>query len=151
MALGILRRSRRLARSGLLPSTRSRYVRRQPQLFTDTDASQLHPWCQQKDAVKYCQDNNIVVEAYCPLVRNQKASDPTLQSIAQKHGVTDAQVLVRWSLQRGFVPLPKSDTPSRIAKNADLYGFQLDGADMTQLDGLDQAAEGALVQAVSNE
>ena len=68
-----------------------------------------------------------------------------------EHGVTDAQVLVRWSLQRGFVPLPKSDTPSRIAKNADLYGFQLDGDDMAQLDGLDQAAEGALVQAVSNE
>lgn len=112
---------------------------------------ELHPWCQQKDAVKYCQDNNIIVEAYCPLVRNQKASDPTLQSIAKKHGVTDAQVLVRWSLQRGFVPLPKSDTPSRIEKNADLYGFELDGDDMAQLDGLDQAAKGALVQAVTNE
>ena len=117
----------------------------------NTNASKLHPWCQQKDAVKYCQDNNIVVEAYCPLVRNQKASDPTLQSIAKKHGVADAQVLVRWSLQRGFVPLPKSDTPSRIEKNADLYGFELDGDDMAQLDGLDQAAEGALVQAVTNE
>jgi diketogulonate reductase-like aldo/keto reductase len=112
------------------------------QLCIDTNAYKLHPWCQQKDAVKYCQDNNIVVEAYCPLVRNQKASDPTLQSIAKKHGVTDAQVLVRWSLQRGFVPLPKSDTPSRI---------ELDGDDMAQLDGLDQAAEGALVQAVTNE
>ena len=140
-----------MARSGHLPSTRSRYVKRQIQLLIDTNASKLHPWCQQKDAVKYCQDNNIVVEAYCPLVRNQKASDPTLQSIAEKHGVTDAQVLVRWSLQRGFVPLPKSDTPSRIEKNADLYGFELDGDDMAQLDGLDQAAEGALVQAVTNE
>lgn len=140
-----------MARSGHLPSTRSRYVKRQIQLLIDTNASKLHPWCQQKDAVKYCQDNNIVVEAYCPLVRNQKASDPTLQSIAKKHGVTVAQVLVRWSLQRGFVPLPKSDTPSRIEKNADLYGFELDGDDMAELDGLDQAAEGALVQAVTNQ
>lgn len=140
-----------MARSGHLPSTRSRYVKRQIQLLIDTNASKLHPWCQQKDAVKYCQDNNIVVEAYCPLVRNQKASDPTLQSIAKKHGVTVAQVLVRWGLQRGFVPLPKSDTPSRIEKNADLYGFELDGDDMAELDGLDQAAEGALVQAVTNQ
>lgn len=116
-----------------------------------TDTLQLHPWCQQKDAVTYCQMNNIVVEAYCPLVRNQKADDATLQSIAKKHNVTDAQVLVRWSLQRGFVPLPKSDTPSRIEKNADLYSFELDHDDMTKLDGLDEAAKGALVQAVSNE
>jgi diketogulonate reductase-like aldo/keto reductase len=74
-----------------------------------------------------------------------------LQSIAKKHNVTDAQVLVRWSLQRGFVPLPKSDTPSRIEKNADLYSFELDNDDMSKLNGLDQAEKGALVQAVSNE
>lgn len=139
-----------MARSGLLPSTRSRYVTLQID-FQTTDTLQLHPWCQQKDAVKYCQDNNIVVEAYCPLVRNKKADDATLQSIAKKHNVTDAQVLVRWSLQRGFVPLPKSDTPSRIEKNADLYSFELDSDDMDKLNGLDEAEKGALVQAVSNE
>ncbi|KAJ4408168.1 hypothetical protein N0V91_003517 [Didymella pomorum] len=112
---------------------------------------ELHPWCQQKEAVKYCQKNNIVVEAYCPLVRNEKADDETLTSIAKKHNVTTAQILVRWSLQRGFVPLPKSDTPSRIEKNADLFSFELDSDDMSKLDGLDQAEKGALVQAVSNE
>lgn len=91
------------------------------------------------------------MEAYCPLVRNQKANNETLTSIAKKHNVSDAQVLVRWSLQRGFVPLPKSDTPTRIASNADLYGFALDPADMAQLDGLDEEADGALVQAVNNQ
>ena len=101
--------------------------------------------------MKYCQDNDIVVEAYCPLVRNKKADDSTLQSIAKKHNVSDAQVLVRWSLQRGFVPLPKSDTPSRIESNANLYNFELDNDDMSKLNGLDQAEKGALVQAVSNE
>lgn len=54
-------------------------------------------------------------------------------------------------MQRGFVPLPKSDTPSRIEKNADLFSFELDRDDMSKLDGLDQAEKGALVQAVSNE
>jgi diketogulonate reductase-like aldo/keto reductase len=60
------------------------------------------------------------------------------------------QVLVRWSLQKGFVPLPKSDTPSRIVSNADVYGFELDKDDMAKLDGLDQGEEGSIVQVVKN-
>ncbi|OAL49236.1 Aldo/keto reductase [Pyrenochaeta sp. DS3sAY3a] len=112
---------------------------------------ELHPWCQQRDAVAYCQKHNIVIEAYCPLVRNERANDATLLSVSKKHGVGPNQVLVRWSLQKGFVPLPKSDTPSRITSNADVFGFELDGEDMARLDALDQGAEGAIVQAVSNE
>jgi diketogulonate reductase-like aldo/keto reductase len=54
-------------------------------------------------------------------------------------------------LQKGYVPLPKSDTPSRIVTNADVYGFELDKDDMASLDKLDQGAAGAIVQAVSNE
>lgn len=112
---------------------------------------QLHPWCQQREVVEYCKKNNIVVEAYCPLVRNEKAKDKTLLSISEKHNVGPNQVLVRWSLQRGYVPLPKSDTPSRIVSNADVYGFELDKEDMAKLDGLDQGKKGAIVQAVTNE
>jgi diketogulonate reductase-like aldo/keto reductase len=83
-------------------------------------------------------------------VRNEKASDKTLLSIAEKHKVSPNQVLVRWSLQKGFVPLPKSDNPERIVKNADVYGFELGAEDMERLDGLDQGEKGAIVQAVSN-
>lgn len=80
---------------------------------------ELHPWCQQKEIVNYCMQNEIVIEAYCPLVRNQKAHDETLLKMAKKHGVTTAQILVRYSLQKGWVCLPKSDTPERIVANAD--------------------------------
>lgn len=59
-------------------------------------------------------------------------------------------MLIRYCLQKDWVPLPKSDTPSRIESNADVYGFELDGEDMKQLDGLDQGAKGAIVQAVDN-
>jgi diketogulonate reductase-like aldo/keto reductase len=119
--------------------------------LNSTNMMQLHPWCQQRECVEYCQKNNIVVEAYCPLVRNEKADDKTLASIAKKHNVGPNQVLVRWSLQKGFVPLPKSDTPSRIVSNADVYGFELDEEDMKKLDALDQGRAGAIVQAVDNE
>lgn len=111
---------------------------------------QLHPWCQQREIVDYCKRRNIVIEAYCPIVRNEKANDETLTSIAKKHNKEPNQVLIRWSLQKDFVPLPKSDTPSRIMSNADVYGFELDEDDMAKLDGLDQGAKGAIVQAVSN-
>lgn len=111
---------------------------------------ELHPWCQQRECVEYCKKNNIIVEAYCPLVRNEKAGDKTLKIICEKHKVGPNQVLVRWSLQKGFVPLPKSDTPSRIVSNADVYGFELDADDMAKLDGLDQGKAGAIVEAVKN-
>lgn len=103
---------------------------------------------QQKEAVDYCNSQGILIEAYCPLVRNQKADDKTLNSIADKHKKTTAQVLVRWSLQRGFICLPKSDTPSRIEANVDLYGFELSKEDMQALDDLDQGAKGSIVMAV---
>ena len=99
---------------------------------------------------KYCRDHGIVVEAYSPLVRNQRAHDPTLVQLAKKHGKTTAQVLIRYCLQKNWVPLPKSDTPSRIEENADVYGFELDEEDMETLDGLDMGDEGAIVQAVKN-
>ncbi|KAK5012522.1 hypothetical protein LTR60_004336 [Cryomyces antarcticus] len=111
---------------------------------------ELHPWCQQREAVSYCQSQGIVVEAYCPLVRNQKADDKTLNSLAKKYNKSTGQVLIRYCLQKDWVPLPKSDTPSRIEANADVYDFEIDTADMKTLDGLDQGAKGAIVQAVTN-
>ena len=62
----------------------------------------------------YCKKENIAIEAYCPIARNTKADDPTLLKLAKKHDKGTAQILLRWSIQKGFSPLPKSDTPSRI-------------------------------------
>jgi diketogulonate reductase-like aldo/keto reductase len=95
---------------------------------------ELHPWLPRDDIVSWCRARNIVIEAYCPLVRGQRAEDPILKEIAAKHGKTWAQVLLRWSLQKGFVPLPKSVTPSRIEENADIYDFELSGQDMERLE-----------------
>jgi len=111
---------------------------------------ELHPWCQQREVDAYCQKHGIIVEAYSPLVRNNKAEDPTLNSIAKSHSKTTAQILIRYCLQKNWVPLPKSDTPSRIVENAEVYDFELSKEDMSKLDDLDQGAKGAIVQAVKN-
>ncbi|KAG0645141.1 putative oxidoreductase [Hyphodiscus hymeniophilus] len=99
---------------------------------------------------QFSKPKGIVVEAYCPLVRNQKAEDSTLTAIAKNHHVSGAQVLVRYSLQKDWVPLPKSDTPSRIVANADVYGFHLEKDEMDKLDALDQGKNGSICLAVSN-
>ena len=115
-----------------------------------TDTVKLHPWLQQREIVEYCKKNNILVEAYCPLVRNQKADDSTLKGIAEKHNATTNQILVRYCLQKGWSPLPKSETPDRIRSNMEVFGFNLSEDDMKALDDLDQGAAGAIVQAVDN-
>lgn len=109
---------------------------------------ELHPWCQQRDAVAYCHENGIVVEAYSPLVRNKKAGDKTLLGVAERCGKTTQQVLVRYALQKDWVPLPKSDAPERIEANRDVFDFEIAEGDMQALDALDQGAKGAIVQAV---
>ncbi|KAL1717414.1 NADP-dependent oxidoreductase domain-containing protein [Schizophyllum commune] len=104
---------------------------------------ELHPLCQQKDIVEYCKKNDIVVQAYCPIIRGQMDNE-VIQSIAKKHGRDPAQILIRWSLQRGFVPLPKSETPSRIRSNAQVYDFELSDEDVAQLNSLDRGKDGAV-------
>ncbi|KII91992.1 hypothetical protein PLICRDRAFT_457099 [Plicaturopsis crispa FD-325 SS-3] len=104
---------------------------------------ELHPLCQQKPIVKYCAEHNILVQAYCPIIRGQM-DDPVIQKLSSKHGREPAQILLRWSLQKGYNPLPKSSTPSRIAANAQLYDFELSAEDMAALDGLDKGAAGAV-------
>jgi len=111
---------------------------------------ELHPFAQQREIVEYCQKNEIVVEAYCPLVRNTKAKDPTLNEIANKHNKQTGHVLIRYCLQKGWVPLPKSDNPERIVENANVYDFELTKEEMDRLDGLDQGDRGAIVEAVVN-
>lgn len=63
---------------------------------------------------------------------------PVIVSLSDKYSCTPAQLLVRWSLQHGYVPLPKSATKSRIATNGSVSGFEIDRADMKQMDGLDE-------------
>ncbi|KAK4542926.1 hypothetical protein LTR36_006115 [Oleoguttula mirabilis] len=95
---------------------------------------ELHPWLARPDIVTWCQQRNIVLEAYSPLVRNTRADDPLLTPLAKKHSKSPAQVLLRWGLQKGFVILPKSVTKSRIEENRHIYDFELDGEDLKSLE-----------------
>jgi diketogulonate reductase-like aldo/keto reductase len=99
---------------------------------------QFHPHLQSPDLVDYCDDRGIVIEAWGPLKRGQVIDDPELAAIAATHGLTVPQVVLRWMLQRGVVTIPKSVTPSRIAENADLYGFELSTDEMAAINAMDR-------------
>ena len=63
---------------------------------------------------------------------------PTITSLSKKYSCTPAQLMIRWSLQHGYVPLPKSVTKSRIIANGDVGGFEIEGPDMKTMDSLDE-------------
>lgn len=97
----------------------------------------LCPGDRQDEVVAYCKDMNMVVQAYSPLGTGLIFEVPEMQEIAQKYGKSIAQVTLRWSLQMGFLPLPKSVTPSRIKENADVFAFELSQKDMQTISALE--------------
>ncbi|TFK46255.1 Aldo/keto reductase [Heliocybe sulcata] len=104
---------------------------------------ELHPFCQQQPIVDYCRAHNIAVQAFSPLVRG-KLDDPAITSTSTKYAKTPAQIVLRWSLQRGFVPLPKSANSVRVVANAQVFDFEIAQEDMERLDALDRGKAGAI-------
>jgi diketogulonate reductase-like aldo/keto reductase len=99
---------------------------------------EIHPFLTQEGLVAFCEENGIVIEAYSPLTHGKRLGHPAVVSVARKLGKTPAQVLIRWSLQRGFVVLPKSANKSRIVENASVYDFAISPDDMQMLDQQDE-------------
>ncbi|GCB94646.1 oxidoreductase [Streptomyces noursei] len=99
---------------------------------------ELHPQLQQGESRAFHARHGIATEAWSPLGQGRGLlEDATIAKIAEKHGKTPAQVVLRWHLQLGNVVIPKSATPSRIRENFDVFGFTLDDADLSALAGLD--------------
>ncbi|WP_230316210.1 aldo/keto reductase [Conexibacter sp. W3-3-2] len=98
---------------------------------------ELHPYFQQTGLRREHEDLGIATEAWSPLAQGQVFEDDTLAGIAERHGRTVSQVVVRWHLQLGNVVIPKSVTPSRIAENYDVLSFHLTEADMEAIAALD--------------
>jgi 2,5-diketo-D-gluconate reductase A len=98
---------------------------------------ELHPYFQQAGLRREHADLNIVTEAWSPLAQGKVLDDPALVEIAEAHGVTTGQVVIRWHLQLGNVVFPKSATQERIERNFDVFGFTLTGAEMEAIEALD--------------
>lgn len=101
----------------------------------------LNPSDMQEDLVKYNDSLGILNEAYSPLGTGGLLSNEVVNGIAEKYGKSPAQILIRWSLNHNFLPLPKSVHPDYIKANADVFDFDIEPEDMKKLDGLHGAAK----------
>lgn len=101
----------------------------------------LSPYHYSKDLAESCEALGVAVEAYSPLTRGKNLDDLVPVSIAKAHGRSAAQVLIRWSLQRGFVVIPKSVHKERIESNAQVFDFALSDREMEQLDSVTQYSD----------
>lgn len=86
---------------------------------------ELHPLLPQPEVVEECRARDIVVEAYSPLAKAQHFDEPVIVAAAQELGVTPAQVMIRWGVEKGFVVIPKSQKRERILENMEVFGFEL--------------------------
>lgn len=98
---------------------------------------EFHAGLVQKEAEEFSKQNGVVVEAWAPLCRGRAFGNHVLESIAAKHGKTQAQVLVRWCLDKGVLPLPKSVTPSRIRENIDVFDFALSADEIAAIETIE--------------
>lgn len=101
------------------------------------DQVEWHPFVLQKPLLEYCKKQDIQFEAWSPLTRARFLDNPVLTEIAQAHGRSPAQVLIRWDLQHGVVSIPKSVHQERIEENSKVFDFELSSDEMQKLDSLD--------------
>ena len=104
--------------------------------------NEIHPYYQEREVVPFIQEKGIVVQCWYPLGGRGYTADllgnETIMAIAEAHGVSSAQVILRWDLQRGIVVIPGSSNPDHIRENLDLFGFELTDDEMNQISQLDR-------------
>ncbi|MDR0579635.1 MAG: aldo/keto reductase [Campylobacteraceae bacterium] len=99
---------------------------------------EVHPLLTQQDTRDFCKQEDIVIEAYSPLGRAKILNVSKIAAIAKKHGKTSAQVILRWHLQNGIIPIPKSLHAERIKENASIFDFELSDDEITVIDALNR-------------
>jgi 2,5-diketo-D-gluconate reductase A len=99
---------------------------------------EVHPYLTQEKLLAFDAEHGIATEAWSPIAQGAVLDDPVVREVADAHGRTPAQVVLRWHVQRGSIVFPKSVDPKRMAENFALFDFELPDADMERLSGLDR-------------
>nr|WP_294494410.1 aldo/keto reductase [uncultured Mediterraneibacter sp.] len=97
------------------------------------DQIEYHPGYSQEATVQYCREKNILVQAWSPIGRGRVLEAPLLNELAAKYGVSPGQICLKFAVQRGIIPLPKSSSFERMKENLDLFSFEMDKEDIWRL------------------
>ena len=99
---------------------------------------EFHPYLYEEQAplIEFCKRHKIVVEAYSPLAHGRKSHDNRLSEMAASHNKSPSQIILRWCVQHGTVPLPKTTNPDHMRENADVFDFELNSSEMESINAL---------------
>jgi diketogulonate reductase-like aldo/keto reductase len=99
---------------------------------------EMHPlkYLENKEVIKYCQERDIKIEAYSPLTHGENLDYDKFEEIASKYDKSVPQILIRWSLQHGFISIPRSGNEAHIKQNSDVFDFEISDQDMNVLDSI---------------
>ena len=103
------------------------------------DQIEYHPGYSQEAAVQYCKERDILVQAWSPIGRQRVLEEPLVLELAGKYAVSPAQICLKFAVQRGIIPLPKSSSVERMKENLDLYSFEMEREDIWRLATMPQA------------
>ncbi|MCE9655808.1 aldo/keto reductase [Clostridium celatum] len=99
---------------------------------------ELHPQSSKEYLLDYCNDNNIQLVAWSPIMRGRIFSNELIIGLSEKYKKTIAQIVLRWHIQRGIIPIPKSSNEGRIKENLDIFDFELSADDMNAINSLNE-------------
>ena len=99
---------------------------------------EIHPQSSKNDMLRYCEENNIQLVAWSPIMRGKLFSNELILGLAEKYKKTIAQIILRWHVQRGIIPIPKSSNEGRIKENLSIFDFKLSNDDMSIIDSLNE-------------
>ncbi len=99
---------------------------------------EFHPFLYRKELLSYCNSKGIVLEAHSPLVRGKMMQNKTIKEIAKKYKKSEAQIMIRWSLQQGIAVIPKSTNKRHLKQNIDVFDFNIKNQDMNTLNKLNK-------------
>lgn len=99
---------------------------------------EIHPFSTKNNIINYCKDNNIKVVAWSPISRGRVLSNELMIDLSQKYKKSIVQIVLRWHMQKGVIPIPKSSNENRIKENIDIFDFEISSEDMKAIDSLDK-------------
>jgi diketogulonate reductase-like aldo/keto reductase len=101
-----------------------------------TNQIELHPFLDQSKVLAACRKHGLSVTAYCPLARGKVPGNEVLQRIGKAHGKSSSQVALRYLVQQGIIPIPRTADPDHLASNLAVFDFTLSDAELRDIDGL---------------
>lgn len=102
------------------------------------DQIEFHPGYTQDAVVNYCREKGIIVQAWSPIGRGRVLEDSLILGLAEKYKVSAAQICLRYAVQKGIIPLPKSSSAERMRQNQDIFSFEIEKEDMYRIDTMPQ-------------